>query len=228
MKEKKAKKILSGVNKTYSKIAEEFSNTRYNTGKEFSLFTKYLKKGSTIIDLGCGNGRLVPYLEKEIKKYKYIGIDNNKELLEISKQRYPKHKFIIGDQISIPLGDNLADAILVIRAFHHIPSKKLRKQSLDEIKRVLKKDGTVIITVWNIWQKKYIKQILFGIFRCIITLGRYSYNDLFIPWGKMEKRYYHAFTKRELSKLMVTNGFETLEFHNKYHDYIIIAKKNDK
>lgn len=230
MREKKAKKILSKVKTTYNNIAEEFSNTRHKPGKEFNFFTKYLFEGSTIVDLGCGNGRLVPYLQsisnKWSKKFNYTGIDNNEDFIKISKGRYPNHKFILGDQLNIPLKDNSVDTIMNIRAFHHIPSKKLRKKGMEEMNRILKKNGVIIISVWNLWQKKYIKHLIIGLLRCIITLGRYDYNDFFIPWGKSEKRYYHAFTKRELTKLISKSGFEQLEFHNKYHDLIIIAQKH--
>lgn len=229
MREKKAKKILSKVKTTYNNIADEFSNTRYKPGKEFNLFTKYLTESSVIIDLGCGNGRLVPYLQsiskKWGKKYDYTGIDNNKTLINISKQRYSDHKFIIGDQLKIPLGNDRADTILNIRAFHHIPSKKIRKHVMEEMNRVLKQNGFIIISVWNLWQKKYIKHLIFGLLRCIITFGRYDYNDFFIPWGQSEKRYYHAFTKNELENLVKEAGFDQLEFHKKYHDLIIIAQK---
>ena len=57
------------------------------------------------------------------------------------------------------------------------------------MKRILKDKGILIISVWNLWQKKYWKELLLGFLRSIITLGTYDNNDTFIAWGKKEKRY---------------------------------------
>lgn len=93
------------------------------------------------------------------------------------------------------------------------------------MKRILKDKGILIISVWNLWQKKYWKELLLGFLRSIITLGTYDYNDTFIAWGKKEKRYYHAFRQKEISKFIKKAGFEILETQSKYHDFIIIAQK---
>jgi hypothetical protein len=101
--------------------------------------------------------------------------------------------------------------------------------------RVLKNNGTVIITVWNLWQKNYRKYIFQGILRFIYSLGGYAVNDTFIPWGKKAKRYYHAFTPSELNKIAVAAGFEIEDLFyvkdglrvpfKESHDIVMVAKK---
>ena len=221
MKEKKAKKMLNRVKDTYDAIAKEFANTRQNPLKEFYIYVKYIKKTDFIVDLGCGNGRLLLSMPEKVK---YLGIDNNDKLLELAKKTHPKNEFIVGNQLKIPVEDKTADVLMNIRSFHHIPSKKLREIALGEMKRVLKKDGILIISVWNLWQFKYAKELILAVLRSIITLGTYDYNDAFIAWGKKVKRYYHAFRVKELLKLIERSGFTVIESHKKFHDFIIIAK----
>ena len=225
MKEKKAKKVLEHVKATYGNIAESFSSTRHYIGREFTTFLPYLQKAKHILDLGCGNGRFVRFLKEKKLKANYTGIDNAQSFIDICKKEFPHHQFQQGDQLQIPLKDKTIDLILNIRAFHHLPSKKYRLKALEEMHRVLENGGILIISVWNLWQWKYWKQLITAIIRSIISFGSYSYNDTFIPWQKDHKRYYHAFTKNELKKTVQQGGFSILKECEVGKDFIIIAKK---
>lgn len=225
MKEKKAKKVLEHVKITYDNIAEEFSQSRHYAGKEFPPLLPYLKKARAILDLGCGNGRFVRYLEQEKLQATYIGIDNSQQFVRIAQELHPHQKFMRGDQLNIPLQDQSVDLILNMRAFHHIPSKTMRLQALGEMKRVTKKNGIIIISVWNLWQKKYWKQLITALLRSIFTLGTYAYNDTFISWKNKHTRYYHAFTKKELQKVVEQSELKVIDFLEVGKDYIIIAQQ---
>lgn len=229
MKEKKAKKIMEDVKKTYNTIAEDFSNTRNRTEHEFKMFVKYIHPDKKILDLGCGNGRFLVFLKELIKEkdlaQNYIGVDNSKELLKIAREKHPGINFILGDQLQIPLKNDTCDLIFNIRAFHHIPSKKLRVDALKEMKRVLKNDGIMVISVWNLWQMKYAKELASAFARWILTAGNYACNDTLIKWGKKRKRYYHAFTRQEFIKTVKSAGMKIHDFNKVGHDYVITAGK---
>ena len=78
--------------------------------------------------------------------------------------------------------------------------------------RVLKPDGYLILTVWNLWQKKYRGHVYKSILKNLL-FGEYEYNDTFIPWGKEElvERYYHAFRMHELRELITGAGFTIID-----------------
>lgn len=232
------------VKKDYDTIAEEFDRSRHYTGKEFTFFNAYLEPQSVIVDLGCGNGRLVQYLDEYFNKkgeYKYLGIDNNTSLLNKANGRFGRPGqviFLSGDQLSIPLEDRSADLCFNIRAFHHIPGRNNRLAVLAETERILKPGGYAIFTVWNLWQFKYFKFVLAALLRFIYTFGAYAPNDTFIPWGKNVKRYYHAFLPVEIRHLLKKSGLELKEiiyakkdirttFFN-CHDLIFVAQKCEK
>ncbi len=230
MHEKKAKIIMEDLKKIYELIASQFSETRNSARGDFKPFDIYLKQDQNILDLGCGNGRLLLHLEKtkingSHLKFYYQGIDSGKELINLAQSRHPHHKFTYGDQLTIPVRDDKFDIIFNIRSFHHIPSKKLRIDALKEMQRVIKKDGILIITVWNLWQWKYLKNIIIALIRSILTLGAYEYNDTFIKWGKKHKRYYHAFTLRELKQLAKKTPLKIIKSGKLNHDFQIILKK---
>lgn len=240
MRQKKAKKILEHVKSTYDIIGEEFDETRQQPIKEFKLFEQWLKPGMHILDLGCGNGRLLRSLHETLKDepkpaFNYLGVDNSETMLRMAKKNHPHENFIQGDHLKIPSKDGAIDMIFNIRAFHHLPSKKMRLQALAEMNRVLQPNGILVITVWNLLRPGFWKPALKAFLRFIYTLGGYGWKDFFIPWGKKAKRYYHAFTPMELMKLVTNTGFEIEELFavkdgiktplRQSHDIVIIARK---
>ena len=215
MREKKAQKIVQQTQETYEKIGKEFAQTRSYVGEEVKIFDKYATNGLKVMDLGCGNGRIYPYFEK--LNADYIGVDQSETLLKIAKEKYPKAILIKGDMMEIPAENGSIDLLVCLRSFHHLPNAKNRKQCLIEIKRVLKKDGKVIVTVWNLWELKNILYFLKSIFQN-------GFKHLMIPWGKDAIRYYYAFTLKEFKKTVSKEGFKILESKKFGHDYLIIAK----
>lgn len=224
MKPKTAQEILKKVVKDYEEISNEFDQTRQHSWSEFQSFLKYIKDGQKVLDLGCGNGRFYKFLEQN-RKINYLGIDNNKKFIEIAKNHFPKAKFKIGDLLKLPIKNSSIETVTAIASLHHIPSRKLREKALKEMQRVLKKNGILILTVWNLFQAKYRKYIWHSRLRYIYSFGKYDSRDTFIPWGKSGvKRYYYAFKISELKKLLKENGFEIMEqYHN--NNFVFICRK---
>lgn len=222
MREKTAISLLKKVIKDYTEISEEFDQTRKTKWEEFDIFLKYIKDKNTVADVGCGNGRFYEFLKRH-KTTKYIGIDNNKKLLEKAKKEKDA-KFIKGDLLKIPLGKESVNIVLEIASLHHIPSKKLREKAIKEGNRILKKNGIFIVSVWNLFQPKYKKYIRKAFLKAILTLGKYDTRDAFIPWAKKTERYYYAFKEDELEKLLKKTGFEILE-KEKNNNIVFICRK---
>jgi len=174
---------------------------------------KFIKKGEKILDLGCGNGRLF-----EIKNdAEYFGADVSSKMIEIAKKNYPQGKFFLTSPLSLPFQDHFFDKVFCLSVFHHIPSFKYRMQFLKEIKRVLKKDGTLILTVWNLLPKKRVKWLLlkYTIFK-LIGKSKLGFFDIFLPWKDSKgniiiQRYLHVFTLNSLKNTLEKAGFRVLE-----------------
>lgn len=202
-----AKYLIEKTKDYFNKNVEGFSGSRKWAWPEFEELKKYIKNNERVLDLGCGNGRLFELL----KKNKYIGVDFSKKLIEKAKEKYGNH-FQIADIFSLPFSDDYFDSIWIIAVFHHIPSKKLRLKALEEMGRVLRKNGKIIMTCWYLFKFPFRKNIIIS------------------PKKLKVQRYYHAFTKKELKKLFQKAGFKIEELkylkrNNKKTNILIVATK---
>ncbi len=222
MKKEIVEKLLKKVKKDYEATASEFSESRSYLWEELKQFKKYVKDGDTVLDLGCGNGRLYEVFKD--MSIQYVGADNSPSLIEEAKKKWPENEFVVADALDLPFEDGKFDIVFMVAILHHLPSEELRLKVLENIKRVLKDDGILIMTNWNLWQKKYLTYVLkYTIFRLFmpdkkvddIRIGDTEFGDTFIPWKKSGiLRYYHAFRKSELKNLVKKSG---LKLENNYH-----------
>lgn len=206
MDTKYAKYLIAETKNYFSENAEAFSGSRNYLWPELEDLKKYTKEGERILDLGCGNGRLFELFSGE-KSIEYIGLDSSEEFIAKAREKYGNH-FKVADLLKIPFPDNHFDSIWSVAVLPHIPSKQFRIKALREIERVLKKNGQVIIICWNLYQLRYLRILLKFTIRKLVGLSKLDFKDILLTPKKMGiRRYYHAFTRRELKKLLKETGF---------------------
>lgn len=210
MKKEYAQSLLIKTKKDYNLIARDFSRTRRHPWSEIRfLFDKYLKENERILDLGCGNGRHFPFFKD--KQVDYFGVDNSTALIKIAKNKYPEARFLVEDGLKLSFPDNFFDKIYSIAVLHQIPSKELRNQLLEEIRRNLEHGGLLILTVWKFYRRREISLLLKYTILKIIGKSKLDWGDISVPWGNKTKRYYHYFSKKELESLIKEAGFKLIE-----------------
>lgn len=106
---------------------------------------KDVKKGKAL-DTACGTGRYSKTLSDE--GFEVTGIDSSKDMLEIAKIKAPQVKFILGDINSIPFEDKSFDLVICALALSHFSSLD---RVIQELSRVLKKGGTLILSDIHPW-----------------------------------------------------------------------------
>jgi len=201
-----AQYLLNETIENYNLIAEDFSRTRQHIWPGFDVLVRYVKPNDNVLDLGCGNGRLLDLLKNQ--KINYIGVDNSSALITLAQKKYPGVDFRTGNALNLPFPDNYFDKIYSIAVLHHIPSQELRLKFLKEAKRVLKPEGLLILTVWDLWQWRGFKHNFKYAVLKILGLSKLDFGDVFVPWQKKYQRYVHCFTKRELVRFAQNAGFQ--------------------
>lgn len=107
-----------------------------------------LKDEDKILDLGCGNGYYSYLLTQLPLKLKIIGLDSHVNAIEDAKTKVSgkKVKFIVGAAEKIPFPKNYFDKIIMSEIIEHVRDDI---KVLKETKRVLKKDGILVLTTPN-------------------------------------------------------------------------------
>jgi ubiquinone/menaquinone biosynthesis C-methylase UbiE len=227
-----AVKILQETEQGYDRIAAKFSETRKHFWKDIEFIRNYSQNNGRLLDYGCGNGRLLELFEG--KAIDYTGLDISGKMINMAKGLHndPMVKFRkITSFDSLTFPGNYFNSVYSIAVFHHLPSESLRRKVAKELYRVTVPGGFIIITAWNLWQKKYLKNILINWGNKIIFKSSLDWNDCWINFkdnkGNVFNRYHHAFRKNELKKLFLDAGFtqEKAEVING-KNIIFIGKKN--
>ena len=128
---------------------------------EYCLLRQYgLQPEQTLIDIGCGSGRLAVQL-KEYLTGSYIGIDLIPELFNYAEKISQRSdwKFYQAPGLTIPEPDSSADFICFFSVLTHLLHEESYKY-LEESKRVLKPNGKIIFSFlefyipshWGIFQ----------------------------------------------------------------------------
>uniref|UniRef100_A0A6C0HVM2 Methyltransferase type 11 domain-containing protein n=1 Tax=viral metagenome TaxID=1070528 RepID=A0A6C0HVM2_9ZZZZ len=189
------------VKTIYENIANNFSDKRGTNWDWIDSFINTINYNSSILDIGCGNGRNMKY-----PNYNFYGIDNCSKFVEMAKE--VSKNVYLSDMTNLPFEDNYFDAIISIASFHHLSTTERRIECLKEMHRVLKPGGKILLSIWSINQshnKKLNNQFTFG--------------DNIVPFKNNKgdiigNRYYYIFQLNEIYNLL------TKDFKIDSHEWI--------
>ncbi|KAJ2807596.1 tRNA methyltransferase, has a role in tRNA modification [Coemansia guatemalensis] len=212
------------VHAVYEKIAEHFSDTRFKAWPVIERYLKELPVGSVGADVGCGNGKYLG-LRPDIF---LIGTDRSHALVEICGAR--RLESLVSDALNQPFRSAAFDFAISIAVIHHFSSAARRRQAIEELLRIVKRGGTVLVFVWALEQR-----------------GRRRFaddQDVLVPWvvpgsrsgndssssGAQDQvfhRYYHLFREGELSELFCQiGGCSIVEAGYDRDNWYVIARKD--
>jgi ubiquinone/menaquinone biosynthesis C-methylase UbiE len=104
-------------------------------------------KGRKILDWGCGPGRVIRHMFKVSKNQsKFYGTDYNEKSIQWCRNNIKNVEFNLNSlEAKLPYEDDFFDAIYGISIFTHL-SKEMHFKWLNELKRVIKPEGIILIT----------------------------------------------------------------------------------
>lgn len=119
-------------------IAEDSKN-------EVSNYLTTISKDKIILDAGCGTGKYLKLLETNGKKY--IGVDLSIDQLEKAKTKSNKNtsEFICSNLSNLRVKDKSVDLVVSSWVLGTITNLDERNKCLNELKRVLKDNGIIIL-----------------------------------------------------------------------------------
>ena len=126
----------------------EYNTSNHNIRFIENLITKRFTKKNYLLEIGCGDGRLLNSLRKK-KNFILHGLDPSKEAIQTLKNTNIKCSIGTADQLNYK--SNLFD-IVVFGFCLYLVDKSLLFNVASEVDRVLKKNGYILI--YDFFKKK--------------------------------------------------------------------------
>src|SRR3954471_5512624 len=123
-------------------------------GRAFALAARFGSPG-TILDVGCGTGRLLRAAHEVWPAARLLGVDPSEGMVRAGRALTPAELIVAGAE-EIPLADHSVDLAFSTIAFHHWSDPE---RGLREVARVLRPGGgfVVIDNLGPNWVAPYLK-----------------------------------------------------------------------
>ncbi len=207
----------------YARFAGEFSRTRRSWPPGYARILSYLRRGFNVLDLGCGNGRLLHFLGESAWAGRYIGLDSSENLLAEATRTAASHptipsQFILADlfddrwtaalQPMLPLG-----ALVSLAVLHHIPGRANRAAFLAHAARLLLPESPFIVSTWQFMSSLRLQKRRMRWEDADIAVEDVEPGDHLVGWGEGSPgvRYCAAIDEPELKALAAEAGLQVQE-----------------
>ena len=193
------------IKTVYDNIAGDFSRTRYKVWNGVANYLDTIPSGSTVGDIGCGNGKNMMYRND----LNYMGMDISSEMVKICNDR--GFNTIEGDITNIPFDTDSMDYTMSIAVVHHIEKRENRIKALSELLRITKHN--ILVTVWSFNQPPDSKRK----FATTDEMVSFKNRD-----GSTYYRYYHLYVDGELEQEILEAGGKIIKQDEEKGNYVIV------
>lgn len=149
----------------YGKSANIYKQRKINLYMLMPGIKKYIpksehKKGK-LLDVGCGNGDYFTIAKN--KGYEYWGLDISKDMISRAKKDHPQGKYLVASSANLSkCYKDKFDIIILSMLLPALKSKDAIVETLKEAKKVLRKNGKIIISIGHPCFDHYMQKYLFG------------------------------------------------------------------
>ena len=171
------------------------------------------RKPKRILDVGCGTGYFAHLMKQKYTESTVIGIDISKMALKLGRNQYPEVTFIRADaEKKLPFPSNYFDLVISGEHIEHLVDVD---SYLEEINRVTKKNGHLLLTTPNLasWINRIF--LMFGLQPWYLegsyrkTLPIFSFMSFRFPENSASPAVGHLrlYTLNMLKKILFVYGF---------------------
>jgi SAM-dependent methyltransferase len=170
-----------------------------------------------VLDLGCGNGRLLAHLLDERRSLAaFVGVDSCEPLIARARARYavPEARFEHDELFdshgvpALPMGEFHLVALMGV--LHHVPGEAVRRSLVQESFSRVGAGGRLVLTVWRFERDSRLSKRTIA-WRDAVTklpelaaldLAQLEPGDTLLQWNKGASavRYCHAIRDEEIAR----------------------------
>ena len=220
MKPEIAQKIVSLNHQFYQSFANDFSETRGRLQMGVLKVLERIPDKASVLDLGCGNGKVALHLAQNNFRGTYLGADFSLGLLSWATADAPDtlHADFQELDLTAPSWENVLpanryDVILCFATFHHIPSQLMRESLGKNMRKFLKDDGVLYMSAWQFIRSERLKKKILPWETLNISPEEVDEGDYLLDWqrGGSGVRYVHLYDEKELKEVAERSGFKIVE-----------------
>lgn len=188
-------------------IAEGYDESLADGPTPFDLqvLQERLTQPGTLVDLGCGTGRLLlPFARRG---FRCLAVDLSPPMLEVVRQKAARQGLVI-DRVLANLvqldclRDEMADYVLcMFSTLGMIRGRPNRRQVLRHMARILRPGGTLVLHVHNRWSNLWMPQGRGWLLRNLVA-SRFSSQvepgDKFFAYQDVPRMFLHLYSRGEL------------------------------
>ncbi len=116
----------------------------FTTPMQSAVFCRYVNRDATILDVGCGYGRVLNELHG--LGFSHLrGIDFSEQLIRRGKRQFPFLDLQVQEAETIDAPDGSVDAVLLCAVLTCIVSSQAQEALIREIRRVLRPGGLLYV-----------------------------------------------------------------------------------
>ena len=172
-----------------------------NLSGKYKLISKFKNKGS-VLDIGQGTGEFLHHMQG--KGWTVKGIEPNAEARQFAKEKY--HLDVEDESEMANLSEHSFDLITMWHVLEHVPDLSGR---MEQLKKLVKKDGYIIIAVPN-----------------LDSPDSRKYKE---KWAALDvPRHLYHFTKETMTKLLNKYQFDVTGIYPLKFDAYYVSMLSEK
>lgn len=231
MMDKTTTERLLALNRAfYAAFARPFAASRPVSDPALVCILPYIPRRASVLDVGCGNGRLALLLDRERPGATYVGVDVVPELIEVACAQAERltaihAEFHVADITRPGWGGALFgvspstllgtcfDCAVALAVLHHVPGFDLRLHVLREIAGLLEPGGCLVFSTWQFlgsprMRRKIVDWAEVGIAEAALEPG-----DYLLDWKREGRglRYCHLVDGTEVARMAAGSGLRVRE-----------------
>jgi SAM-dependent methyltransferase len=218
----------------YTRFAGDFARTRRAWPPSFERILPYMRSAINLLDLGCGNARLLAFLLEHGWSGHYTGLDGSEALLAIAARNAGLSagrnsgtlaRFVLADLLSPDWASRLAGGagpsalepsfgcIAALAVLHHIPGVAQRARFVAACASLLAPVGKLVISTWQFLGSTRLRARILPWRVAGIIESEVEPGDYLLSWGQgaAGQRYCAAIGLDDLVALADAAGLEAVE-----------------